>query len=183
MIEENAKKLLYDVADVLESAGLPYFLASGTCLGAIREGKFIEYDKDIDLDCLWEDFITKVDQIAWGFKRSGIRYEIIDHRHRAEWDGSPYSIKFAKYGEHGDLSSFKRQGPERTCPSHASTHWVIYPACVLEELDDIEFYGRTFKVPRFSNQYLGITYGDWKTPNPKDDGMQGTCIVSNYGGV
>ena len=79
-----------------------------------------------------EDFVTKVDQIERGFKRGGIRYELIDHRHRAEWDGSPYAIKFAKYGEHGDLSSFKRKGLDRGCPSHASTYWLVYPACVLE---------------------------------------------------
>lgn len=42
-------RLLSDVADRLEAAGLEYWLDWGTLLGAVREGGILEHDTDTDL--------------------------------------------------------------------------------------------------------------------------------------
>lgn len=40
---------LRDVLDLLQTAGFPPFILSGTLLGAVREGKLLDHDYDIDL--------------------------------------------------------------------------------------------------------------------------------------
>ena len=47
--QENWLKALKDAKEILEKNQCRYFLDSGTLLGAVREGKFIEWDNDIDL--------------------------------------------------------------------------------------------------------------------------------------
>tara|TARA_Y100000389_G_scaffold107615_1_gene104635 strand:- start:12397 stop:12969 length:573 start_codon:yes stop_codon:yes gene_type:complete len=43
------KKTLEDIAHILNKHNIEFFLVCGTALGAHREGKFIEHDKDIDI--------------------------------------------------------------------------------------------------------------------------------------
>ena len=40
---------------LLESHDIPYFLAGGTLLGAVRDGDLIAHDYDFDIDCLMDD--------------------------------------------------------------------------------------------------------------------------------
>ena len=44
--------LLRKVCTVLNENDTDYFLTCGTLLGFIREGDFIDWDSDIDLECL-----------------------------------------------------------------------------------------------------------------------------------
>lgn len=164
MNENNAKRLLFTVADVLEEIDLEFFLSLGTCLGAIRERKFIKIDKDIDLGVLQENLVPKAQMIVNQFIKKGIKVEILDHRHRRLWDGSIYGIKFWGYGERGDLVGYAKINGKRAIPSHIGSHWFVNTAKFLEELIEIEFYGRRFKVPKDSDGYLTEIYGNWRIP-------------------
>lgn len=164
MNETNAKKLLFTVADVLEDAGVEFFLSLGTCLGAVREKRFIEIDEDIDLGILQENLLPKAQIISNQFIKKGLRIEVIDHRHKEIWDGSIYAIKFRGFGEHGDLVGFMKMKGKRAVPSHLRSHWFVITAKFLEELDEIEFYGRKFKIPKDSDGYLIEIYGNWRIP-------------------
>lgn len=57
---ESIKKIELEMLDVFieicESHNIDYFLAGGTCLGAIRHEGFIPWDDDIDLGMLRSDF-------------------------------------------------------------------------------------------------------------------------------
>jgi len=165
MNEENAKKLLFDIANCLESIEFPYFLYGGTLLGAVRERRFIRIDRDIDLGCLSEDFVPVAREINKLLNDAGFKTEFIDHRHNGEWDGSPYAIKFSKYGEHGDLASWTKKGESRFCPSHALNCALVHPASLLETVEQIEFYGRTFSIPCNVGALLTHKYGKWKIPH------------------
>ena len=46
---EDVKELLFKTKELLDEAGIPFILAFGTLLGAIREKDFIKNDPDIDL--------------------------------------------------------------------------------------------------------------------------------------
>jgi len=166
MIEENAKKLLFDVADVLEKVGVEFFLYGGTLLGAVREKRFIEIDKDVDLAILQEELLPAVEEITKRLKiEKKMRVHVVDHRHKRFWNGGVYAIKFKGYGINGDLTAFTRMKGKRAVPSHIGDFWLVHEARFLEELSTIEFYGRTFKRPRDVNGFLTEKYGDWRTPH------------------
>ncbi len=53
-----ARQALLDLKQVLDSAGVEFFLRSGTLLGCMREGNFLEHDKDVDIG-VFEETIDK----------------------------------------------------------------------------------------------------------------------------
>ena len=165
MNENNAKRLLFDVADALENLEVKFFLYGGTFLGAVREGRFITIDKDVDLAILQENLIPVARDVAKLLKEKGMRVEVVDHRHKRPWDGSIYGLKFWAYGEHGDLSGFRKMHGKRAIPSHIGDFWLVHTAEFLEELGEIEFYGRLFRCPQNVDGFLTEKYGDWRTPH------------------
>ena len=44
-----ASDMLRDIKRILDQLGAVFFIASGTCLGAIREGRFIPWDDEMDM--------------------------------------------------------------------------------------------------------------------------------------
>jgi len=165
MNHDNAKKLLFTVADVLDSRGVEFFLYGGTLLGAAREKDFIKIDLDVDLAILIENLIPVAGDIAKGLRARGIRAEIVNHRHKAPWTGGTYAIKFRAFGEHGDLSGFTKINGKRAIPSHANLFWNVHTLRFMEELGEIEFLGRTFKCPKDVDGFLTEKYGDWRIPH------------------
>lgn len=168
MNEENARKLLFDVADALDAAGLPFCLGAGTLLGAVREDRFIPIDRDIDLWARAEHFEPLLPAIVEQMRIRGIQPETIDHRHTGYWDGRPYAVKFKKYGEHGDLTAFTKLGPYRYNPTHGSPH----PFCIVFDANKFDvwmpryFYDREFWVPRDCIYILDELYEpQWRIPH------------------
>ena len=66
MIESKAVKILKEVKEVLDELDIEFFLESGVLLGAIREGRFIKWDQDIDLGT-WDRYIPKMKIISKAF--------------------------------------------------------------------------------------------------------------------
>lgn len=58
MNEDLAKRILREVKEVLEMYHIEFWLNFGALLGAVREGKFIEHDDDIELNA-WKHKITE----------------------------------------------------------------------------------------------------------------------------
>lgn len=59
MDEKVAVSALKQVKEVLDKYGVEFWLDSGTLLGAVRDGKFIPWDGDIDLG-IWDTQISKI---------------------------------------------------------------------------------------------------------------------------
>ena len=169
MNEINFKKLLFTIADVLEDIGVEFFLDSGTLLGAIREKKFIESDRVVNLAMLQENLIPVAKDIENQLVKKGLGVTVIDHRHKRPWDNSVYSFKICSYGARCELSSYRRIKGKRAIPSHLNDYWATVTARLFEELDEIEFYGRTFKKPKDADGYLTEWYGNWRTPMKLSD--------------
>ena len=76
MDKDNAKRILLEVKEVLDKNDVEFWLCFATCLGAVREGDFIDNDFDIDLGIkhyfLWSKLYADNDRyrIANAIKKS-----------------------------------------------------------------------------------------------------------------
>lgn len=68
---------LCEVKDVLDAAGVRYWLDTGTLLGAVRNGKFILYDDDMDLSALVSE-APKILSLIPQFRKLGYRIDVTD---------------------------------------------------------------------------------------------------------
>ncbi len=101
-------KVLQEIDDICRRNGIQYFLAGGTLLGAVREGKAIPWDDDLDIGMLREDFekFRKVCPKELGpeysysstFNNSGSHYTI----DKVRLDGTYFSTNFSNKNEFKD---------------------------------------------------------------------------------
>ncbi len=68
---------LKEIKEVLDTAGVRYWLDMGTLLGVIRDGKLIDYDTDIDLSTKVAE-APKVLQLIPQFAKMGYRVDVTD---------------------------------------------------------------------------------------------------------
>jgi len=50
-------ELFTTIKEILEDAGIKFFIEGGTLLGAYRNGQFIYHDNDIDTGCVNKEFV------------------------------------------------------------------------------------------------------------------------------
>jgi len=79
MNEKAAIEALGQVKEVLDKHGIKYWLDMGTLLGAVRNGKIIPWDHDIDLG-LWDAQISNIHQIHKEFCDKGFAVDIVKLR-------------------------------------------------------------------------------------------------------
>ena len=77
MNEHRAIEILTDVKDTFERHNIVFWLDCGTLLGAIRDGKLISWDHDLDVG-MWYKDITKINEAIKEFKEKGYT---IQYRH------------------------------------------------------------------------------------------------------
>lgn len=81
MITINEKewvKSLIEVKQILDEAKIRYWLKDGTLLGAIREGKFLSWDDDIDIGMVHSDAKKVIEKIP-ELEKQGYRFSIYDY--------------------------------------------------------------------------------------------------------
>jgi hypothetical protein len=153
-----------EVIDALGKAGVEAFLAYGTLLGAVREGRLLGHDSDADLgyvsrhsapvDVMRESFRLQARLAEMGYQTqrySGAAFKV----KVAEADGSIRGLDV--------FGGFLREGllylmGEIRTPFHEE--W-IFP------LGRAQLEGRSFPVPADPDRLLAATYGtQWRTPDP-----------------
>lgn len=88
-------EMLKYIDRICKDNNIPYWLSSGTCLGAVRHGGFIPWDDDLDVEMLWTDY-QKFVNIVNSFKgKDGYIVQTADN--------DPYY--FYSYGKLRDLNS------------------------------------------------------------------------------
>ena len=103
MDDERWIKNLNEIKHILDDAGVKYWLDLGTLLGAVRDGKFIPWDTDIDLSTMCtesNEIFRKIPEI----EQKGFKADITDfaiHIHR-EGDPAAININLSLYRLQGD---------------------------------------------------------------------------------
>lgn len=145
--------------DALTAVNVRYFLMDGTLLGLVRDGRFIDWDTDIDIGVLPEDFSV----LSFGLytslmRRSGFTYQFV-----GVW-GKHFVVHWWRKNLQLDLCFYFRRGDQRVAYSSdgCESFETSYPAPLIESFSPVDFYGKTFMVPEYKEAVLSHQYGDWK---------------------
>ena len=148
-----AKNNLLDIKDIFDENKLVFWLIYGTLLGAIRDHNFISFDGDTDIGIYEEnrsDFIKVIPMIIdKGFDLIRIS--------QAE-----DLVTFMRDDEYIDIGIFREESDVNGNKYYSyQNHKEYHPS--FEELVDLKFLGRKFKISKFSYDLLSRWYGnDWK---------------------
>ena len=139
-----------------------YWLCGGAVLGWAREGALLKHDPDIDFH-IWKDDVPALLQSIPALKSAGFEPVQKWVNPAGEITIYVFSYRKAKFEffvsteVNGNMQCNIYHGHEPTYQTTCET-----PGC---ELDEFEFYGRTWLKPKNHEQYLTALYGDWKKPN------------------
>ena len=139
-------------ADVLDAAGVTWWLTSGVLLGHIRDGAWIPWDKDVDLG-IWPEDVGRARRAfkaaRWPFKRDRDSQMWPVHKDTKIDLHTHYRDGSTVYKLHG-----KRQ--------HLR---MDYPAHLFDTMQPTVYYLRRTLMPSPPEEYLEAQYGpDWLTP-------------------
>lgn len=156
---------LYRIQDILKDMGVTFWLSCGMLLGLYRDGKYIQYDNDLDFDILTEkdindeyDFLSPLKILTKSetkdYKRSyyssGLETDLFFYRKKGNYI---YSY-FDDYNECGSRKVI--QG-----------HTVGYPIDFLNHIIDWDYNGHKIRCIE-PELYIPWVYGDdWRTPQKK----------------
>jgi len=165
---QKGEKLLVEIKKLMDELKVIFFLRHGTCLGAVRDGKLITWDDDIDIGSIigMNDLDEKsIYKIVDNFKLNGFEAEVSESSFHI-------SVSLSKFGIPTDWTCYKiRQGYIYQYPA------VKIPVGLYDDLKPISFLGTTFFVPNPPEKYLSLKYGsEWKTP--KKTGYESDIINS-----
>jgi hypothetical protein len=163
MNKKIAKELLFRVTSMMEEYGISVFLADGTCLGAYRDGDFIEWHHDVDINARAEEFIPLMKILQVEFEKEG--YDVRLLWLKSKNNGKPLCHGFVmrSKGFVMDIHGLYLIGGKRWRLGNRYTH--AYPGKWFDKPEQIRFLGRSFYMPTPVEAYFTCLYGDdYMTP-------------------
>ena len=151
-----AETLLKEAKAILDEFGVVFFLRHGTCLGAVRDGAFIEWDDDLDIGSiiglhgLTED---SIEPVVAAFRERGFSAIV-------EKGDLHVSVELRKLDTPLDWTCYR-------IVNDSIYQWpmVKIPVELHTDLKPIEFLGVRFNVPNPPKEYLRLKYGpQWMLP-------------------
>lgn len=180
--KEQANKALNNIADILEKMGVPYWIDSGTLLGAYRDRDFIDLDHDIDvrilpMGCPEERMLELITEL---WKRD-FRVLVQNYGQRAELicvntDRVMLDLKFA-YTDGTYLWLYIWGAPA----SREAPRVHLYPIRFFFSLGEIELRGRKYPTPEPIEEYLVCHYGkEWRQFKSRSEQAEDTDLKWDY---
>ena len=150
---------LLDVGEVLDANGVPFMLAFGTLLGAIRDNGPCEGDQDVDVMVL-EDQEPKLVKLfledfamEHSFKLKGFRIcRVSENMLTVDRDNSYVDIYI--FRKMPDLEPNLMYG----CCDYRIDGWRVLNPWTMP------LHGRQWKIPSRPESYLTEKYGHWRVP-------------------
>ena len=166
--EKLQRKMLRDVANILEKYQIPYWLDSGTLLGMIREKNHLSWHNNVDIAIRGEDLnkflsLRKVFAPKYRFKK-------IKNASGREWiEGNITRVGIIRSWEKSSEAALKIVLVIKF-KINDKYRWIDNRSCKLvnshffDNLDSIAWEGREYPIPTNVENYLQQRYGDWKIP-------------------
>jgi|TARA_B100000959_G_scaffold190991_2_gene199657 hypothetical protein len=152
----SAAERLIDIKRILDQLGAVFFIASGTCLGAVRDGQFIEWDDEMDMGSV--------------IGLNGLDEKTID-RGITAFEDNGYYVHVDRSSRHIGVHVVKESiRADWTCHRIVGDSVFQYPGvrtplALFTQLKEIDFIGEKFLVPNPPEKYLETKYGsNWATP-------------------
>ena len=151
-----AEAHLKEAKQILDRLGLVFFLRHGTCLGAVRDNAFIEWDDDLDIGSviglhgLTEGLVRSAADV---FKEHGFEARIRESELHL-------SVDLKKSDTPMDWTCYR-------IIDDSIYQWPVVqiPARLHTDLKEIDFLGEKFLVPNPPEEYLRLKYGpEWMIP-------------------
>ncbi len=151
-----AEALLKEAKQILDQLGLVFFLRHGTCLGAVRDNAFIEWDDDLDIGSviglhgLTEELVRSAADV---FREHGFDGRIEENELHV-------SVNLKKSGTPMDWTCYR-------IIDDSIYQWPVVqiPVSLHTDLQEIDFLGAKFLVPNPPEEYLRLKYGpEWMIP-------------------
>ena len=152
----TAEALLKEAKQVLDRHGVVFFLRHGTCLGAVRDNAFIQWDDDVDIGS-----VIGLHGLTEGLVRGAVdvfREHGFDAR--IQENELHVSVDLKKSGTQMDWTCYR-------VIDDSIYQWplVQIPVSLHTDLKEIDFLGEKFLVPNPPEQYLRLKYRqEWMIP-------------------
>lgn len=162
----HMRDMLFYIIDLFEKHNIKFWLDDGTLLGIIREGNFIPWDHDVDLGVDGES-ISRILNLKYQLFP---KYLLKKRTSSSLWvPGGVRVIKIQNVWKkilninfHIDLfTKYKVNDKYQWIDSGALKH---IECKYYDNLDSVQWMGRTIPIPSHTDEYLSIRYGDWQTP-------------------
>lgn len=159
-------KNLVEIHEVLWKNGIDHWLSHGTCLGAIRENNFIEWDDDADIGLYFKDR-EKIKPVIRELERRGFYVPPSDPTKPVSKENAPYyDLVAIKDGEKVEGWFFEKKGDFYIYDYPRCGNDLKHPAEYYDRLDSYDFRGVQFNIPGNIVAWLEMMYGDtWYIPN------------------
>ena len=156
----DALNLMIDFRNVLNKYQIPYHLAWGLCLGAVREGKPLKFDTDLDFvypkeyeNLVWEKVVPEMRKLRCFIAK---KEDFLDS-----------DIFINREGEGIEFNCYENtiiNGKEKCIysPKRCQLYWDAHHS---NQIQEIEIMGEKFNIPSNVENYLKGFYGNWKTPS------------------
>lgn len=174
----QARAALQDAGCLMQRLQLPWYIVSGTFLGAVREGDFLAHDYDIDIGVHFEDFDHAMFVAGLHADPRFCLVRIDDYVDLVGPDLAPiqthalYKIMH-QTGVEVDIFLHHLEGAQRWHGSARHRWWNADFETAPYKIAGLDVSG-----PADAETYLRENYGDWRTPKITFDCSTGTPNVS-----
>ena len=153
-------ELLKKFALCLEDHNIIPILSDGVVLGIRREGDFIKWDFDTDFFVEYKDLKGKERSILEHMMKKGCKkYDLKTKKGYAKIAVVSDNFKV-------ELTSWM-EGEEdfyRFSSKKDKKYYYSMPKKFFKDLQMVDFYGHTYYIPFWTEDYLDFVYQDWRTP-------------------
>lgn len=173
----DKKLIIKDIQDILaifEKLNVPIYLSYGALLGAVRDGKLIPWDDDIDFDVTAKLDLKTRKEIGWlltdlGFKTQPIVFNVFGRMEPAVngYNGDATSgIIVCERNFQFSIFFYKDDGDDYNCyPMLGAQRLIGIPKRFFDGDYKVKLYREKFRTPGPHKDYLTYVYGkDWKKP-------------------
>lgn len=167
-LRETARYLF----NILNEAGVQYWLEGGSLLGAARYGDIIPWDYDVDIG-IYQHEITKCSYLVEAEKHSNAGKKFVD-KQGYTWEkaleGDFYRIQYSQFNHlHVDIFPFYEKDGIMTKKTWFETHRQDreFPAHYLKPLETIDFIGMKASAPNHVREFLEFKFGKGVIENPQ----------------